>query len=150
MHTVCCEFLFDTRHPPFFFFLQEFPHLLKQYYERLFPYSRFYRWLSYQGDTKLFQNREFSFTLKDGTTFSHSPQMPLRTALLCVRTAMPLWSNAGAQCSKTSLETVLLPSFTVRCRLQLLCPFVQLVADTTINTVLPLTTILCRCVHPLP
>lgn len=44
----------------------EFPHLLKQFYERLFPYNRFYRWLSYGNTTKnYFQNREFSFTLKD-------------------------------------------------------------------------------------
>lgn len=44
----------------------EFPHLLQQYYARLFPYSHYYRWLSYGGgDKKVFQNREFSFTLKD-------------------------------------------------------------------------------------
>lgn len=42
----------------------EFPHLLKQFYERLFPYNRFYRWLSY-GSQRDFENREFSFTLKD-------------------------------------------------------------------------------------
>ena len=57
---------FHSLPTPLFTIQKEFPHLLKQYYERLFPYSRFYRWLSYQGDTKLFQNREFSFTLKDG------------------------------------------------------------------------------------
>eukprot|EP00035_Acanthoeca_spectabilis_P037359 m.44816 g.44816 ORF g.44816 m.44816 type:complete len:446 (-) comp8574_c0_seq1:2404-3741(-) len=45
---------------------QEFPMLLKQYYDRLFPYHRFYRWLSYgKGDSDYFCNREFSFTLKD-------------------------------------------------------------------------------------
>eukprot|EP00040_Diaphanoeca_grandis_P040162 m.261453 g.261453 ORF g.261453 m.261453 type:complete len:455 (-) comp42162_c0_seq1:267-1631(-) len=44
----------------------EFPHLLKQYYNRLFPYNRFYRWLSYGNTEKhYFSNREFSFTLKD-------------------------------------------------------------------------------------
>ncbi len=44
----------------------EFPHLLAQYYSRLFPYSRFFKWLSYgAGDKSVFQNREFSFTLKD-------------------------------------------------------------------------------------
>eukprot|EP00037_Helgoeca_nana_P014951 m.140414 g.140414 ORF g.140414 m.140414 type:complete len:454 (-) comp22797_c0_seq1:158-1519(-) len=44
----------------------EFPMLLKQYYERLFPYHRFYRWLSYgKPDAEYFSNREFSFTLKD-------------------------------------------------------------------------------------
>lgn len=44
----------------------EFPHLLQQYYARLFPYGRYFRWLSYGGaDKKVFQNREFSFTLKD-------------------------------------------------------------------------------------
>lgn len=45
---------------------EEFPHLLQQYYARLFPYGRYFRWLSYGGgDKKTFQNREFSFTLKD-------------------------------------------------------------------------------------
>lgn len=45
---------------------EEFPHLLQQYYARLFPYGRYFKWLSYGGaDKKVFQNREFSFTLKD-------------------------------------------------------------------------------------
>lgn len=44
----------------------EFPMLLKQYYDRLFPYSKFYKWLSYGNTQKdYFSNREFSFTLKD-------------------------------------------------------------------------------------
>eukprot|EP00041_Stephanoeca_diplocostata_P024698 m.632823 g.632823 ORF g.632823 m.632823 type:complete len:498 (-) comp22579_c1_seq12:376-1869(-) len=43
----------------------EFPMLLKQYYDRLFPYSKFYKWLSYGNTQKdYFSNREFSFTLK--------------------------------------------------------------------------------------
>jgi len=42
----------------------EFPELLKQYYDRLFPYSKYFRWLSY-GDKHTFSHREFSFTLKD-------------------------------------------------------------------------------------
>ncbi|XP_062871763.1 DNA primase small subunit [Trichomycterus rosablanca] len=42
------------------------PDLLPLYYRRLFPYSQYYRWLSYGGVAKnYFQNREFSFTLKD-------------------------------------------------------------------------------------
>ncbi|KAL4655496.1 DNA primase small subunit isoform X2, partial [Arapaima gigas] len=44
------------------------PELLPLYYRRLFPFSQYYRWLSYGGGelTKnYFQNREFSFTLKD-------------------------------------------------------------------------------------
>ncbi|KAF4078234.1 hypothetical protein AMELA_G00196980 [Ameiurus melas] len=42
------------------------PDLLPLYYRRLFPYSQYYRWLSYGGVSKnYFQNREFSFTLKD-------------------------------------------------------------------------------------
>ncbi|MCJ8741708.1 hypothetical protein PDJAM_G00073710 [Pangasius djambal] len=42
------------------------PDLLPLYYRRLFPYSLYYRWLSYGGVSKnYFQNREFSFTLKD-------------------------------------------------------------------------------------
>uniref|UniRef100_A0A8B9LXI8 DNA primase n=1 Tax=Astyanax mexicanus TaxID=7994 RepID=A0A8B9LXI8_ASTMX len=42
------------------------PDLLPLYYRRLFPFSQYYRWLSYGGVTKnYFQNREFSFTLKD-------------------------------------------------------------------------------------
>ncbi|XP_041700891.2 DNA primase small subunit [Coregonus clupeaformis] len=42
------------------------PDLLPLYYRRLFPFSQYYRWLNYGGVTKnYFQNREFSFTLKD-------------------------------------------------------------------------------------
>ncbi|CAG14143.1 unnamed protein product, partial [Tetraodon nigroviridis] len=42
------------------------PDLLPLYYRRLFPFSQYYRWLSYGGLQKnYFQNREFSFTLKD-------------------------------------------------------------------------------------
>ncbi|XP_051913103.1 DNA primase small subunit [Hippocampus zosterae] len=42
------------------------PDLLLLYYRRLFPFSQYYRWLSYGGVQKnYFQNREFSFTLKD-------------------------------------------------------------------------------------
>ncbi|XP_060750299.1 DNA primase small subunit [Tachysurus vachellii] len=42
------------------------PDLLPLYYRRLFPYPQYYRWLSYGGVSKnYFQNREFSFTLKD-------------------------------------------------------------------------------------
>uniref|UniRef100_A0A8C9TZB1 DNA primase n=1 Tax=Scleropages formosus TaxID=113540 RepID=A0A8C9TZB1_SCLFO len=42
------------------------PELLPLYYRRLFPFSQYHRWLSYGGVTKnYFQNREFSFTLKD-------------------------------------------------------------------------------------
>ncbi|XP_026116049.1 DNA primase small subunit-like [Carassius auratus] len=42
------------------------PDLLPLYYRRLFPFSHYYRWLSYGGVSKnYFQNREFSFTLKD-------------------------------------------------------------------------------------
>ncbi|XP_072350100.1 DNA primase small subunit isoform X1 [Scyliorhinus torazame] len=44
----------------------ELPDLLPIYYRRLFPYSQYYRWLNYGGvPEKYFQNREFSFTLKD-------------------------------------------------------------------------------------
>ncbi|XP_059499359.1 DNA primase small subunit [Stegostoma tigrinum] len=44
----------------------ELPDLLPVYYKRLFPYSQYFRWLSYGGVPKTyFQNREFSFTLKD-------------------------------------------------------------------------------------
>ncbi|TWW56917.1 DNA primase small subunit [Takifugu flavidus] len=42
------------------------PDLLPLYYRRLFPFSQYYRWLTYGGLQKnYFQNREFSFTLKD-------------------------------------------------------------------------------------
>ncbi|XP_055366086.1 DNA primase small subunit [Betta splendens] len=42
------------------------PDLLPLYYRRLFPFSLYYRWLNYGGVQKnYFQNREFSFTLKD-------------------------------------------------------------------------------------
>uniref|UniRef100_H2RL95 DNA primase n=1 Tax=Takifugu rubripes TaxID=31033 RepID=H2RL95_TAKRU len=42
------------------------PDLLPLYYRRLFPFSLYYRWLTYGGLQKnYFQNREFSFTLKD-------------------------------------------------------------------------------------
>ncbi|KAG7520205.1 DNA primase small subunit [Solea senegalensis] len=42
------------------------PDLLPLYYRRLFPFSQYYRWLNYGGVQKnYFQNREFSFTLKD-------------------------------------------------------------------------------------
>ncbi|KAM9350391.1 DNA primase small subunit [Symphorus nematophorus] len=42
------------------------PDLLPLYYRRLFPFSQYYRWLNYGGLQKnYFQNREFSFTLKD-------------------------------------------------------------------------------------
>lgn len=42
------------------------PDLLPLYYRRLFPFAQYYRWLNYGGIQKnYFQNREFSFTLKD-------------------------------------------------------------------------------------
>ncbi|XP_042905863.1 DNA primase small subunit [Parasteatoda tepidariorum] len=41
-----------------------FPDLLPTYYNRLFPFSLYYKWLRYNDD-KLFINREFSFTLRD-------------------------------------------------------------------------------------
>ncbi|XP_077368784.1 DNA primase small subunit [Festucalex cinctus] len=42
------------------------PDLLPLYYRRLFPFTQYYRWLNYGGVQKnYFQNREFSFTLKD-------------------------------------------------------------------------------------
>lgn len=42
------------------------PDLLPLYYRRLFPFAQYYRWLNYGGVQKnYFQNREFSFTLKD-------------------------------------------------------------------------------------
>lgn len=40
------------------------PEYLKIYYDRLFPVSLMYQWLSY-GDPELIKRREFSFTLKD-------------------------------------------------------------------------------------
>lgn len=40
------------------------PDYLKIYYDRLFPVSLLYQWLSY-GDPELIKKREFSFTLKD-------------------------------------------------------------------------------------
>ncbi|XP_072105336.1 DNA primase small subunit isoform X1 [Mobula birostris] len=44
----------------------ELEDLLPVYYRRLFPYPQYFRWLSYGGVPKnYFQNREFSFTLKD-------------------------------------------------------------------------------------
>ena len=47
--------------------LSDLPELLKQYYKRLFPCKLYHKWLSYGGGSsnKYFQNREFSFTLKD-------------------------------------------------------------------------------------
>uniref|UniRef100_A0A7N8YL88 DNA primase n=1 Tax=Mastacembelus armatus TaxID=205130 RepID=A0A7N8YL88_9TELE len=46
--------------------LASLPDLLPLYYRRLFPFSQYYRWLNYGGVQKnYFQNREFSFTLKD-------------------------------------------------------------------------------------
>ncbi|KAF0035792.1 hypothetical protein F2P81_011104 [Scophthalmus maximus] len=42
------------------------PDLLPLYYRRLFPFAQYHRWLNYGGVQKnYFQNREFSFTLKD-------------------------------------------------------------------------------------
>uniref|UniRef100_A0A087Y1W6 DNA primase n=1 Tax=Poecilia formosa TaxID=48698 RepID=A0A087Y1W6_POEFO len=44
------------------------PDLLPLYYRRLFPFAQYYRWLNYGGASvqkNYFQNREFSFTLKD-------------------------------------------------------------------------------------
>ncbi|XP_041036427.1 DNA primase small subunit [Carcharodon carcharias] len=44
----------------------ELPDLLPIYYRRLFPFPQYFRWLNYGGVPKnYFQNREFSFTLKD-------------------------------------------------------------------------------------
>ena len=42
------------------------PFLLKQYYNRFFPYDKYYQWLSYETPPEeYFSKREFSFTLKD-------------------------------------------------------------------------------------
>lgn len=46
--------------------LSDLPELLKQYYKRLFPVKLYHAWLGYGGvDKGYFENREFSFTLKD-------------------------------------------------------------------------------------
>lgn len=46
--------------------LADLPELLKQYYKRLFPCKLYHKWLTYGGVAKnYFENREFSFTLKD-------------------------------------------------------------------------------------
>jgi DNA primase small subunit len=43
-----------------------FPFLMQQYYGRVFPFSKYFQWLSYGLPlSKYFQRREFSFTLKD-------------------------------------------------------------------------------------
>lgn len=39
--------------------------LLKHYYKRLFPTKLYHKWLQYGDGTNTFENREFSFTLKD-------------------------------------------------------------------------------------
>jgi len=39
--------------------------LLKHYYKRLFPTKLYHKWLQYGEGTTTFENREFSFTLKD-------------------------------------------------------------------------------------
>jgi DNA primase small subunit len=42
--------------------------MLKSFYQRLFPFKEFYKWLSYGGVHKhYFMNREFSFTLASDT-----------------------------------------------------------------------------------
>ncbi|XP_071541812.1 DNA primase small subunit isoform X2 [Panulirus ornatus] len=51
----------DTTH----FDSELLPDLLPVYYKRLFPYSQYYKWLSYGKVSKVFQMREFSFTLAD-------------------------------------------------------------------------------------
>ena len=44
----------------------DMPFLLKQYYNRFFPYDKYYQWLSYETPPEeYFAKREFSFTLKD-------------------------------------------------------------------------------------
>lgn len=47
------------------------PHLMKMYYDRLFPHQEFFKWLAYgndgkhpQGDSTFFKRREFCFTLQ--------------------------------------------------------------------------------------
>jgi DNA primase small subunit len=43
----------------------QLPELLKQYYIWLFPFDKYYQWLSYGDvDKKIFTHREFSFTLE--------------------------------------------------------------------------------------
>lgn len=44
--------------------MENLKDLLPIYYSRLFPFSEYYRWLSY-GSDDLFSRREFSFTLND-------------------------------------------------------------------------------------
>ncbi|RKP36556.1 DNA primase, p49 subunit [Dimargaris cristalligena] len=45
----------------------DFPVLLRAFYDKLFPFQTYYDWLNYGAPepTKVFQNREFSFTIGD-------------------------------------------------------------------------------------
>eukprot|EP00128_Syssomonas_multiformis_P018219 Colp12_sorted_trinity150504_noHs@10760 len=64
----------------------DFEDLLRQYYGRLFPYKKYYRWLSYGMVNKnTFANREFSFTLKDDVYLrfkSFTTKKELKTEIL--------------------------------------------------------------------
>jgi DNA primase catalytic subunit len=68
-------------------------HLLIKY--RLFPYAKFYRWLSYgEVDKNYFQNREFSFTLKDDVYIrylSFANEQEMRDGTLYARRSSAIW-----------------------------------------------------------
>jgi len=55
----------DTNIPQQDYSQEDLVELLRQYYKRLFPHKLYHKWLQYGAGSKNFENREFSFTLKD-------------------------------------------------------------------------------------
>ncbi|XP_078034870.1 DNA primase small subunit [Augochlora pura] len=75
--------------------VQNLTDLLPTYYNRLFPFYDFYRWLSY-GSSNTFSRREFSFTLNNDVYIRYLSFATAKDMLTEVKRLVPIKMDIGA------------------------------------------------------